>query len=220
MRLTRSLPLFQLHVVLFPGMPLALHIFEERYRLLIRHCLASQAPFVVALIRSGSEVGGQAQPHTLGTVARIARSERLPDGRFNVEVVGQERVAIASWRTHLEPYPVAEIRRLPLPDGDGEAAARLAEKLRPYLARYVALLDATLPTQHDAPALPAQPEALAWHAAAQLQIPLDDKQSLLSAASCTDLLERLRYLLRREAALLRAVQADPAGARPTHLSSN
>ena len=54
--MTQKLPIFPLNMVLFPGAPIQLHIFEERYRLMIGRCLEQSSPFGVALIRSGSEV--------------------------------------------------------------------------------------------------------------------------------------------------------------------
>ena len=66
------LPLFPLNTVLFPNMVLPLHVFEERYKLMINTCLAQDKPFGVVLIYSGTEAGGPAVPHSVGTVARIA----------------------------------------------------------------------------------------------------------------------------------------------------
>jgi len=76
-----QLDLFPLHTVLFPHMRLPLHIFEPRYRVMIRACIDEERPFGVALIRSGEEVGGPAEPHGVGTTARITSHETLPDGR-------------------------------------------------------------------------------------------------------------------------------------------
>ena len=53
----REIPLFPLNLVLFPGMPLPLHIFEERYKAMIGDCMRYNTPFGVSLIRSGQEVG-------------------------------------------------------------------------------------------------------------------------------------------------------------------
>src|SRR5206468_11650777 len=85
------LPLFPLHTVLFPGMALPLHIFEARYRLMINECLSASTPFGIVLIDAGHEVGEPAVPHTIATTAHIAGAARLPDGRLNMEVVGQQR---------------------------------------------------------------------------------------------------------------------------------
>ena len=56
--MTYKLPLFPLNMVLFPGLPISLHIFEERYRLMIARCIEQNGPFGVVLIREGREVGG------------------------------------------------------------------------------------------------------------------------------------------------------------------
>ena len=70
-----ELPLFPLNTVLFPGQMLPLHIFEDRYRLMIRRCLAEDLPFGVVLIKRGAEIGAEAEPHM---EARIARIEEFP----------------------------------------------------------------------------------------------------------------------------------------------
>ena len=83
-----------MNTVLFPSMVLPLHIFEERYKLMINNCLAQDKPFGVVLIYSGSEVGDSAIPHPVGTVARIANWEWLPDGRMNILTAGARRFRI------------------------------------------------------------------------------------------------------------------------------
>ena len=55
--MSETIPLFPLGTVLYPGLLLPLHIFEDRYRALTRHCLDNGAPFGVVLIREGREVG-------------------------------------------------------------------------------------------------------------------------------------------------------------------
>ena len=91
--LTR-LPLFPLNLVLFPGMDLPLHIFEERYRDMIGECLENDAPFGVVLIKNGPEVGARADPERIGTSTRILRSEILDQGRMNIMTRGQQRFEI------------------------------------------------------------------------------------------------------------------------------
>src|SRR6476469_494249 len=99
------LALFPLNTVLFPGMPLPLHIFEERYKLMIGRCIEENRPFGVVLIRSGPEVGGPATPHVVGTTAEISGWKRLEDGRLNLIVMGTERFRIVEV-VRQEPYMV------------------------------------------------------------------------------------------------------------------
>ena len=91
---TRVLPLFPLNVVLFPDAAIPLHIFEERYKLMVQMCLDGDSQFGVVLIKSGSEVGDPAEPHGVGTVARIIDVERLDEGRMRLAIVGRERFRI------------------------------------------------------------------------------------------------------------------------------
>ena len=70
-----QLPLFPLNLVLFPGMDLPLHIFEERYKSMIGDCLNQNLPFGVVLIKEGLEVGTPAEPERIGTSARILHAE-------------------------------------------------------------------------------------------------------------------------------------------------
>ncbi|MCI0849057.1 MAG: LON peptidase substrate-binding domain-containing protein, partial [Chloroflexi bacterium] len=86
-----TLPLFPLNLVLFPGMDLPLHIFEQRYRDMIGECLDKDAPFGVVLIKEGVEVGDPADPERIGTSTRILSSEILDQGRMNILTRGERR---------------------------------------------------------------------------------------------------------------------------------
>ena len=88
------LPLFPLQTVLYPGMPLPLHIFEERYRQMIDKCLEHDAPFGVTLIKKGVEVGGPAEPFDVGTSARIVEASRREDGQMDLMAQGVHRFRI------------------------------------------------------------------------------------------------------------------------------
>jgi Lon protease-like protein len=83
-----EIPLFPLNTVLFPGMPLPLHIFEDRYKGMINQSIQEATPFGVVLIREGAEVGDTAIPYDVGTSAFVTQVERLPDGRMNINTVG------------------------------------------------------------------------------------------------------------------------------------
>jgi len=89
-----SLPLFPLPLVLFPGTPLPLHIFEQRYRRLLADCLETDRRFGIIRLPDGmAEL--EIPPGTIGCIAEIVNAEPLPDGRSNIVVRGGERFALA-----------------------------------------------------------------------------------------------------------------------------
>ena len=200
-----KLPLFPLHMVLFPGMALPLHIFEARYRKLVNHCLAADKPFGVVLIRSGVEAGGSATPYPVGTTAHITRVERLPDGRMNIEALGQERFKIESVTEDSDGCLSGEVDLFPLSATHEHLALRSAVSLAPLLARYLRLLGKAAQTTFSQKHLPSDPVAVAYLAAIVAQIPMKEKQELLGLATAPDLLQRERAIYRREVSLLRAM---------------
>src|SRR5712691_9382458 len=111
----RALPLFPLEqVVLFPGMSLPMHIFEERYKVMIGACQVTDQLFGVLLIKSGSEVGAPAQPERVGCTARMLRIDRLPDGRMTILTIGETRFRLLGpARVMPEGYLVGDVRHLP-----------------------------------------------------------------------------------------------------------
>lgn len=214
-----KLPLFPLNTVLFPGMMLPLHIFEPRYREMIDHCVEQHTPFGVVLINSGAEVGGAAEPHPIGTHAHVARVERLPDGRMNIEVVGQERFRIVSLHRD-KAYLQGMVENYPLvPAGEADTQ-RAVRALLPWLSRYLELLGQAAETSFDMQQLPSDPTALAYLAAIVLQAPMPDKQRLLAAPSLTDLLAGERALFRREISLIKVMLNSPQMNHDPNLSPN
>ena len=199
-----ELSLFPLNTVLFPGMPLPLHIFEERYRLLVNECLRDHTAFGVVLIKSGPEVGALAEPHSIGTSTRIVSVERLPEGRFNIETVGEDRFRILELRHH-RPYLSGIVESYPMSDADSPTALTLAGRLRRWVGRYMTMLAKAADTPFDFNRLPNDPLALAYLAAIVLQTPNGAKQSLLSLPSLVELLERERKIYRNEIVILQTL---------------
>jgi len=179
--------LFPLNTVLFPGMPLPLHIFEERYKLMIGRCIEEERPFGVVLIQSGPEVGGTAVPHPVGTTALIAAVKQLDDGRMNLIAVGQERFRIVEVIRY-EPYLVARVETLQDAEPDREAEA-LAPEVHDVLASYLRDLFLILEQPEEELQIPSDPGRLSLVAAAVMQIPMGERQALLAM---TDVATRLR----------------------------
>src|SRR6202167_3176126 len=113
--MSEMLPLFPLGAVLYPGMLLPLHIFEERYRQLVRDLLQRPEPrqFGVIAIRKGRETGvdGVTALHEIGCVAAIRSADARDDGRFDLQTVGTDRFRLLSLDKSLA-YFQGEIQRL------------------------------------------------------------------------------------------------------------
>ncbi len=197
----RLLPLFPLsRVVLFPGMLLPLHVFEERYRLMIGTCQVTDGLFGVSLIRAGREVGPPAEPEPVGCVARILDVERLPDGRMNVLTIGEER-----FRLSAQPEPTAEgfLRgraRIMLSSESAPVEPRLVAQVRAQLAAYLAALArlGVKESSADEAEIPRDAAALSFRVGSVVRVDARERQRLLEI---DDVAERLRAelaLLRRE----------------------
>src|SRR5690242_15487498 len=136
-----ELPLFPLNTVLCPGIALPLHVFEDRYRAMVRHCLESSAPFGIVLIRQGREVGTGAISFTgVGTIAEIRDAGTYEDGRFDLLVVGTRRFEIRRVLSGRRPYLLAEVDLLDESVGDESTAERLAMRATRRFATYLQLL--------------------------------------------------------------------------------
>lgn len=124
-RRSRSVPIFPLKTVLFPGGLLPLRIFEVRYVDMARECLRNSSPFGVCLIQEGEEVGTPAVPERVGCLARIADCDAEELGVLKVRAEGLERFRIASSDVAKSGLIVAQVDPLqaeaPVPDAPGLA---------------------------------------------------------------------------------------------------
>ncbi len=201
MSMPDELPLFPLNVVLFPGMPLPLHIFEERYKKMVHRCLATRSPFGVVLIRRGKEAGAEAtEPYDIGTTAVATGVERLPGGDFNIATVGCDRFRIERVLQR-EPYLIARAAPYPF-QADVPEHTPLAAALQQLLSRYVEQLARAVQQPSEPVRLPGDPVTLACLTAIVLQISLTEKQRILETASLAAILTGEAGLLRREIRLL------------------
>jgi len=130
-----SIALFPLNIVLFPGGPLPLRIFETRYVDMVRSCMRGDLRFGVVLIREGSEVG-PAQTVEVGTMAKIADFHQLSDGFLGLSCVGEQRFRIVGRRIQPDGLNLAQVDWLP-----AEANVAVPERH----ARLAALLKTVLP---------------------------------------------------------------------------
>jgi Lon protease-like protein len=196
-----EVPLFPLGTVLFPHMPMALHIFEERYKAMMRDCQRASTTFGIVAIQSGQETGGGAVPYQVGTLAQIDEIEELPDGGYNLAVVGASRFHIDSV-SHHRPYLVGSVHYLqdiPTPADDTE---RLAAAVTLAFRGYAGQLRGIGQEDPFEFGLPSDPELLSYLVAAAMQVETAQRQRLLEIDGTADRLTACLRLLRREAALL------------------
>ena len=170
-----------------------LHVFEPRYRELMRDCLAGDARFGIVLIERGSEVGGGDERSSLGTRGVITQAAELPDGRWVLEIEGEAVIAVEEWLPD-DPYPVALVR-----DASAEPSPGDAIPLVGAAGQRVRRARALLAEQGGAPPLPAElaldgggdADLASWQLCAAAPLSAYDAQRLLAADGAP---ERLRLL--------------------------
>lgn len=198
-----ELPLMPLNAVLFPGMPMPLVVFEERYLQMVRRCREADRPFGVALIREGQEVGGPAVPHEVGTTASIVAVESLEGHALQVMAVGQERFRLVAL-AQAEPYLVGQVEILE-EDSAASAPHELYTELRELFGDYLRVVLELLGQPNAEMTLPDNPVKLSYMIAAHLTSPLEVRQQLLEMDSLRERLFYEKLLLKREDADYRLI---------------
>jgi Lon protease-like protein len=241
-----QLPLFPLHAVLFPRLPLPLQIFEERYRTMIRDVLADGSPyagrFLVSMITHGSEVGADPARQPLsarvGTVVEVRHAERFADGRWALLAVGLARATVESVERS-GPYPVAEVDQLSEEQGDPTTTTALLRRVQGALDAYlesvkryaaaasvgresheIGKVTGSLDEVLKPIRLPDDPLAASYAVGGMLQIELTRKQQLLEMPDAGARLTAELQLLRREARLLADGAISPMSSADLHYNPN
>lgn len=186
----RQIPLFPLQVVLFPGGFLPLHIFEPRYRTMIKFCLEHESEFGVVLIKEGEETGETAVPCDVGTAVRILHVEHLDDGRMHIVTAGEYRFQILEIQEHLS-YLTGRVRMLDDLETEVESVpesltAQTEELYKAYETLSSRLIFAWSPPEEQ----PDDPRELAYQVGIRLRISLKEKQTLLETIPLEQLLTR------------------------------
>ena len=202
------LSLFPLHSVLFPGMPVQLQIFEPRYKQMLQECLAGSRSFGVVLIKRGVEAFGPIpEPYRFGCRALIQRLLPLEDDRTHLVAIGQERFRVTSiLQDH--PYLVGQVEYRALQADMDLDLRSISAIVTARLRRYMQMLNRSNPENPIPLDLPTDPQTLAYRACSLLQLPLEEKQTLLEMEDVGELLRMLGITLRRELALMPALLTE------------
>lgn len=235
-----QLPYFPLHTVVFPHLPLPVHVFEDRYRAMATDLMADGSPyagrFVVSMIVDGPEVGGDAATRPIGTICEVRTAEQFPDGRWVLLAVGVGRARLGAI-DRSGPYALIEVQPVDEPLGTNASAlvAPAQRALDAYLAtvkrfvvRTASVGDESQETTDVAASLdqvlkpiqlPDDPVAASYAIGGVLQIELSRKQHLLELPDAATRLRAELNLLRRESRLLDdgslpPIQASDIGYNP------
>ncbi|HYP00414.1 MAG TPA: LON peptidase substrate-binding domain-containing protein [Pyrinomonadaceae bacterium] len=192
----RELPLFPLPVVLFPGVPMPLHIFEERYRRMFADVQAGNNLFGLSYFDLNTATNTRPPIGHVGCAAEVVEAQLLPDGRSNVLSVGLIRYRLAEYVEAGEPYLVGRIEFF---EDEREDTAVLEEHARRVAEVFTRIARAVRDLNDDRASLPdipdAEPERLSFLVAAAMELDAEAKQSLLEMRSTATRLERIGNLL-------------------------
>lgn len=190
-----AMPMFPLSTVLFPSARIPLHVFEHRYRVMLRQCLETDGCFGIVLISRGSEVGGGESRTSFGTVSVIENASWLPDGRAIVVARAMDRVRVLEWLED-EPFPRARVELLEEPSAAEEDLLAAFSSAWASLRRAQALLSEMEEGRVNLPDHPPAPLSLSdasWWLCDMAPLGPHDRQRLLESP---DALERLGLLER------------------------
>ena len=195
----RELPLFPLPIVLFPGAPLPLHIFEERYRQLLRDVMLGQRMFGLSYFDPDmSSLGTPIEGH-LGCVAEVRQVETLPDGRSNILTFGLIRYHVEEYVTTDEPYLIGHVTFFEDEPEDPADLIMAADAVRDLFTRIGASIHILSNERGGLPDLPedVDPETLSFLVASAMDLESETKLELLALRETSARLAQLTELLER-----------------------
>jgi Lon protease-like protein len=210
------LPLFPLGTVLFPGMPMPLHIFEPRYLQLMHDHGTDTIPFGVALIHSERPPHRPWPAHSVGTAAMITGRTELPDGRWDLVVEGQQRFRIVDF-DESQRYGIATIEWLEEMLGDPTDADALLRTVVAQFHRYAGGITRLTKRRFSGVMIPEDPVRASYDLVSRLPLHTWERQRLLEAGTAVERLRELSLLVERELALL--LHAGAAGLAVNHPGS-
>jgi Lon protease-like protein len=194
----RELPLFPLPVVLFPGVPMPLHIFEPRYRRLLEDIQLRDQLFGLSYFDASAADSTVPPVGHIGCVAEITEVQPMPDGRSNILAVGLIRYRVEAYIEHGDPYLVGAVTFFEDEEEDEEVLARGAQEVSGLFQRIALAVRIINDERASLPEIPdVDPEQLSFLVAAAMEIDTDVKHELLEMRLTSERLKRLRDLLAR-----------------------
>jgi Lon protease-like protein len=193
----RELPLFPLPLVLFPGVPLPLHIFEERYRRLLADVRVSNNLFGLSYFDPNAVADERPAVGSVGCATEVVEVQPLPDGRSNILTVGVARYRVESYVERGDPYHVARVEFFEDDEAvDAQVLEKRAAEVTEMFMRIARAMRSINNERGTLPELPQDdPERLSFLIAAVVEMDAESKQQLLELRSTSERLRRLYTLL-------------------------
>jgi uncharacterized protein len=209
------LPLFPLpNIVFFPQTRLPLHVFEPRYRQMIKDVLESDQRFGIVLLRTGWEADyfGAPAVHSVGTLGTVEQAVPLEDGRYNIVVRGDVRVRILGEVSRV-PYRTARVVADPEKAREPKEAYAQREWLADVSRQYLRYLpDQTAVPEIETVSLDALANALIM----SLNLDNEEKQKLLEMSDVIARAEQIGNELTGRIESLRFLSGYRRSGDPSH----
>lgn len=193
-----ELPIFPLALVLFPGVPLPLHIFEPRYRQMLNDVRAGNNLFGVSYYDASTSEQERPAPGHVGCVGEVTETQTMPDGRSNILTIGIIRYQLEEYIERDDPYLLARVSYF---EDDEEEGTMLSESARDVAETFTRIARAVRAINDERASLPnisdTEPQRLSFLVAAAMEIDTEVKQDLLELRSTSERLRRLRDMLTR-----------------------
>lgn len=194
----RELPLFPLPLVLFPGVPLPLHIFELRYQRMLADIRAHDSLFGLSYFDESESTESLPSIGHVGCVAEVTEVQPLPEGRFNILTVGLIRYRLESYVERGDPYLVGRVNFFEDEEEDEDYLKRRSEEVSTLFIRIARAVRIINDERASLPELPdTTPEQLSFLVAAAMELETEVKLELLELRYTSERLKRLRDLLAR-----------------------
>jgi Lon protease-like protein len=193
----QRLPIFPLNVVLYPGTTIPLHLFEPRYRQLLKDIREGDSRFGILTSISGVPER-DLPPGRMGCVAEVTDVEMMPDGRANIVIVGRERFALDAFVPDDAPYNVADVSFVAdTPGANAVVLAVASDDVAQNFKRVVKAVHAINGESGPLPSLPDDPSQLAWTIASMIDIDSDLRYQLLAERNPATRLASVDAVLRK-----------------------
>ena len=194
----KFLSIFPLPVVLLPGELLPLHIFEPRYRKMLKDIELDNNLFGLSYYNPGASGSSRPEAGSLGCIAELREIQPLEDGRSNILTIGGIRYRLQGYLESNEPYFIGEISVFEDYESDQEILQPLADEVYSIFKRITQAAHKISGERTSLPEIPqAEPQMLSFLISAAFSLPIETKYALLETRSTIERLERLQKILKQ-----------------------